>query len=307
MKLLESLKKRNCPICNSNDVSKVKYVQNIDESRLDNLAFSSRKTPEFMNLEMVQCPKCSLLYAPRVPNAALLDTAYNSTGYESNEEAIFAANTYAEYLQQNLGLLVDRESALEIGSGNGAFIKHLLNLKFKKIIGIEPSIEAVAAAPDSIKEYLRAEMFKPGNFKENEFSLITIFQTLEHIDEPGQFFTDAYRLLKPGGVLMVVSHNCEHWLMRLLGSKSPIIDIEHLQLFSPESLKYSLQIAGFKLTQISSLKNTYPLHYWVKLLPIPNKIKSSILESMKNGLLASVGGKTISANVGNMVAFAKKI
>ena len=39
---------------------------------------------------------------------------------------------------------------------------------------------------------------------------------------------------------MLVSHNYRHWLMRLLGARSPIIDIEHLQIFSPASLAVAL-------------------------------------------------------------------
>ncbi len=37
MKILESLKKRSCPICGSTDLSNVRFEQNIDESRLGKL------------------------------------------------------------------------------------------------------------------------------------------------------------------------------------------------------------------------------------------------------------------------------
>ena len=101
------------------------------------------------------------------------------------------------------------------------------------------------------------------------------------MDQPQQFFVDAFRLLKPGGILMIAAHNHRHWLMRLLGKKSPIIDIEHLQIFSPPSLQFALHQAGFQKTQIHALQNRYPLHYWVKLLPIPRSIKNPVLSFLK--------------------------
>ncbi|HLX52631.1 MAG TPA: class I SAM-dependent methyltransferase, partial [Aquella sp.] len=140
----------------------------------------------------------------------------------------------------------------------------------------------------------------------NSFSLITVFQTLEHVDDPAKLFSQAFDLLKPGGVLMVITHNYRHWLMRLLGRKSPIIDIEHLQLFSPASLRFTYEKNLFTNIKIQNLRNRYPLSYWFKLLPIPIVVKQPILKSMNNGLLSSIGSLPIGMNVGNIVAFGYK-
>jgi SAM-dependent methyltransferase len=306
MKLSNSLYKRSCPVCNSTDDTQIIFKKCLKESALNNLAFSSRKIPEFMNLTLVCCPACNLLYVPSVPTKTFLQTAYHATGYDSDEEACFAAETYATYLQSIISSLPDRRAALEIGAGNGAFLQKLLIAGFKEVIGVEPSIEAISAAPLHIKKCIHTGMFDVNDFPAGHFSLIAIFQTLEHIDQPAQFFRDAFALLKPGGVLITVAHNYRHWLMRLLGKKSPIIDIEHLQLFSPASLRYVLEKTEFQKIQIHSLYNTYPLHYWTKLLPIPKSLKHRLLNFFKKNRGQKIGSLKITASVGNMVAWAQK-
>jgi 2-polyprenyl-3-methyl-5-hydroxy-6-metoxy-1,4-benzoquinol methylase len=300
---------RSCPSCNSADHSQLIFKQNIDKSKLNAYSYASRKIPEFMNFNLVCCPSCDLLYVSEVFDLdANLDQAYNTAEYDSNEEAIYAAKTYAQALATKLSKLNICGAALEIGAGNGAFLAELLNLKFQKVIGVEPSISAANCASAEIKKIIRVEMFDAKNFEPESFDLVVICQTLEHLDDPLSFIESAHKLLKYGGMLMVVGHNYRHWLMRLLGARSPIIDIEHFQLFSPQSLEFILNKCNFSNIEIAPLKNGYPLHYWSKLLPIPLGLKKACLKFMKNNSLGrSVASRVIHASVGNMVAFARKI
>ena len=60
---------------------------------------------------------------------------------------------------------------------------------------------------------------------------------------------------------------------RLLKQRSPIFDVEHLQLFSPASLRYLLDDAGYEDIVIAPFSNRYPLDYWFKLAPMPTKLQ----------------------------------
>ena len=228
--------------------------------------------------------------------------------YDSNEEAIYAATTYAQALAMKVNELNICGAALEIGAGNGAFLTKLLDLKFQKVVGVEPSLSAANCASAEIKKMIRVEMFAAENFEPESFDLVVICQTLEHLEDPLSFIENAYKLLKSGGMLMVVGHNYRHWLMRLLGARSPIIDIEHFQLFSPQSLEFILNKCNFSNIEITPLKNAYPVHYWGKLLPLPLGLKNVCLNFMKkNSWGKAIANRVIQASVGNMVAFARKI
>ena len=76
--------------------------------------------------------------------------------------------------------------------------------------------------------------------------------------EPLALLASARALLKPGGLLMMVSHDYRHPLMRLLGARAPIIDIEHLQVFSRASLAFALERAGFARGAHRAVRESLP-------------------------------------------------
>ena len=293
---------RACPVCGNTDTTHEMFAEHIDPARLGALSYASRKEPEYMRLTMVVCPSCDLLYAPRVPPPEFLAHAYAEAGYDTDAEARHAADSYADALRGRLDTLPDRASALEIGAGNGAFLERLRALGFSELVGIEPSREAARSAPADLRPSIRIECFDPGSLPAAHFTLVIVNQTIEHVPAPLELLSAAHGLLKPGGLLMLVSHNYRHWLMRLLGARSPIIDIEHLQIFSPASLAASLGRAGFQNVDIRPFANEYPLHYWTRLLPLPQGLKGPLHGWLRRS--EAVGGLMLRASVGNMVAWA---
>jgi SAM-dependent methyltransferase len=300
--LLEGRHTRACPACGNTDDTHERYSEHIDPRRIDGMSYASRKDPEYMRLRMVVCPACDLLYAPRIPTAEFLRHAYADTGYDSDTEARYAAASYAEALRGRLSRLPNRSSALEIGSGNGALLSHLRAFEFDEVIGIEPSREAARSAPPEVRDLIRVETFDSTRWSAGHFSLIIANQLLEHTDDPFGLLVAAHGLLMPGGALMIVSHNYRHWLMRLLGARSPIIDIEHLQVFSARSLGLALHRAGFIAPEIQNFSNRYPVHYWTRLLPIPGFIKRPLHSRLRRG---ATGALMVRASVGNMFAWAQ--
>ena len=97
---------------------------------------------------------------------------------------------------------------------------------------------------------------------------------------------------------MVVVHNWRAPLNRLLGLRSPIIDVEHLQLFSPKALRELLQQAGFESIKLNPIRNAYPLRYWLRLTPLPASAKHWILSLLERFGLADY---SFAMNVGNML------
>jgi hypothetical protein len=96
---------------------------------------------------------------------------------------------------------------------------------------------------------------------------------------------------------MIVCHDRRAPLNRLLGMRSPIIDIEHLQLFSQASARSLLERAGFEGVEVRRIANRYPLHYWLKLAPLPRRLKGALVGGARRGSLRSL---SLSLPVGNL-------
>lgn len=277
MSLINALTGRCCPVCGGNpSVATLFLDRSIDESKLTLYSFASRKSPEFMSFRLVRCAICSTVYASEAPNADFLAGVYREASYDSAEEARSAAGSYADALAPYLDRLRRRGVALEVGAGTGAFLERLRYMDFGKVLGIEPSAAAIAAADPEVRPMIREGIFVGDEFPAGSVSLVCCFQTLEHVADPHALTVAAYRLLEPGGMIAVVSHDYTAPINQFLGRRSPIIDIEHLQLFAPKSLRHLLGEAGFSDIDIAPIANTYALRYWLRLLPVPLAAKHSL-------------------------------
>lgn len=280
---------RNCPLCDSgHEVAALFLEENIDRTRLTEFSFSSRKEPEYMNHRMVRCPTCDLVYVVRPPAEEKLAHAYHVAEYDSAEEANDAAKAYVQAMKPVLDRLQWRESVLEIGTGTGVFLEHLVSAGFTTLVGIEPSRAAIAAAPAHRRSWLREAMFAEGDFSPVSFDLICCFMTMEHVRDPRAISVAAMRLLRPGGAFVVVTHDYHSLVNRVLGRRSPIIDVEHMQLFSAASTRFLFEKSGFADVTVRRFVNSYPVRYWNRLLPLPQGIKqatSRVLAKSKLGNL----------------------
>ena len=270
------VQRENCPICGS--ALSVEFLKNsIQSEKISSLTFASRKKPEFMNYHLRKCVGCGLVYACEHPAENEIISSYEDAEFSSDNEADDAAKSYAllirRNLPKNLGLAID------VGSGNGALLPLLTEMGFRKVTGYEPSSAAYQNASKGIKDNMVHGIFDENSIPDNSADLIIVCMTLEHVLDPLRIVRNAFRKLAPGGRLFVADHNYDAFINRLLGKKSPIIDIEHLQLFSKNSLSVLLREGGFRVVRNEPYWNRYTLSYFLMLLPVGGKCRQ-LLETL---------------------------
>lgn len=299
---LGELKERSCPTCGSTDDRRIFAEERLDFDALDEHAFASRKRPEHMRLRLVECPDCDLAYASPVPSQEALARAYDEAAFDSAEEARYAAGSYAHELHDALAGLPDRRGALDIGTGEGAFLAELLRLGFTDVGGVEPSSAPIEVADPAVAGLIEHDVFRPDMRDPGSLSLVTCFQTIEHVPDPAALVRDAAALLKPGGMLVLVCHDRRATINRLLSMRSPIIDVEHMQLFSPRSVDELLRRGGLTDVGHRTIRNRYPIRYWARLLPLPSHPQAMLGRTLERGHL---GTRPLAFNVGNMLAWGR--
>ncbi|MDX3877390.1 class I SAM-dependent methyltransferase [Achromobacter denitrificans] len=296
---------RACPICGTPSSSaKIFQKENIDESRISGFSYASRKEPEYMCHELVQCPVCDLVYVSRPPAQEELANAYHVADYDSSEEATDAAQAYMLAMDSVLSQLKRRDSVLEIGSGTGVLLDMLRARGFSELVGVEPSSAAINAAPEHRRSWLREGIFREADFAPESFDLICCFMTMEHVQDPMATAQSAARLLRPGGAFVTVTHDYRSFVNRAMGKRSPIIDIEHMQLFSQASIRELMQRCGFGDISVKPFVNRYTLSYWMRLAPLPFGLKSSLKKATH---AVGLSKKKIGLNVGNTLAAGYRI
>jgi SAM-dependent methyltransferase len=294
------LQRRSCPVCAHSGPFAVFAEARLDPTRLSEYSYASRKVPELMHLRLVECGRCDLLFADAIPDEGELTAAYRSAAFDSREEAQWASRTYGGLVDRLVDRLPSREAALDIGTGEGSFLEELEKRGFRRPLGVEPSAAPLDAAASRIRANIRAEAFDPRSFAGERFSLVTCFQTLEHVPDPKQLVRGALSLLEPGGAFLSVCHDRRALSAALMGRRSPIFDIEHLQLFSRASGGMLLAEAGLERVECHPLVNHYPLRYWMKLLPIPAAPKLRLLDLLAG---SGLGRLPLPLPAGNLVLF----
>jgi len=292
-------KSRKCPVCfDSNKNSIIFQKENIDKKKITSFTYASRKNPEFMCHEMVRCLNCDLVYVTTPPNKLKLSEAYHTADYDSSEEAFDAAETYINHMGDVISKLNLNSKVLEIGSGSGDFLYNLKKKGLTNLTGIEPSISAINCAHSEIKNHLKEGIFQVDHFQEASYDLVCCFMTLEHVYDPREISEAANKILKKGGYFVIVIHNYRSLVNKILGKKSPIIDIEHMQLFSKKSIRSLLNKTNYREIHIKTVSNRYSINYWIRLLPISNLMKKIIIKLLN---IFRLNNFKVKINVGNII------
>lgn len=202
-------------------------------------------------LPVVRCRKCGLVYVnPRPAPESAKDRyteAYFKTEYVPSIPLGQHGEGSLDYHHERLVPMRPYKRAgriLDVGCATGFFLAGAREDGWTPY-GVEISPYAIEYGQRELgMENLSTSL---NGFTEGFFDAITLWETVEHLDDPLGCLQQVYPLLRPGGVLAVSTPNLDSLCYRLIGGKWwPIMPFEHLYYFTPRTLKKMLSRAGFK-------------------------------------------------------------
>lgn len=147
---------------------------------------------------------------------------------------------------------------LDVGCGDGSFLE---TCNIKPCAGLDTSVNAVMAAKSrGINAVLGSLNENP--FKENSFSVITMFHFLEHVSPVMAYLDAARKLLADYGELIIQVPNADSWQAQLLKRRWAGYEVpRHLINYSTDTLCHVLHDSGFRVVRKThfSLRDNGPM------------------------------------------------
>jgi SAM-dependent methyltransferase len=231
----------------------------IDNFRISQLPLYWRLTPSSTSPEIVKkyLPfefgidiDCGLIIQKRSQELlSSLEVIYQqeyNIGYlqDTNNIARPYGEDFVNFLYKAINENKSINNILEIGCGGCVILEILQNSGFT-VTGIDSS---PFAKSEGIKRNIQVHTdFFPSPLLKEKFDLIYHVDVLEHIDDYINFLKHQYDHLKPNGLIVVNVPDASSSIE--LGDIS-IAMHQHLNYFTPSSLKFVLEKSGFKVESI---------------------------------------------------------
>lgn len=144
-----------------------------------------------------------------------------------------------------------------------------------------------------VNDVLHDDTFAP-----ETFDAITAFQVFEHLPDPEREVKRLIKALKPGGALLIEVPNIDNLLCKILGPRHRHFVADHLNFFSPATLKRLMEKCGLQVVSVqfpSRLMSIEHLIDWItRLTPIAKPLE-------RFGKNPKIGTHMVSVNLHDII------
>ncbi len=146
---------------------------------------------------------------------------------------------------------------LDVGCGGGEFLVFMQGLGWQ-VEGVDFDVEAARNA-SSKGVHVHVGSLEAQKFAAGTFDAVTMSHFIEHVHHPRQLIKECWRILKPGGRLVMVTPNTGSFGHRLYRDKWMHLDPpRHLHLFNMNTLRGLAESARFSSIEVfTSIRDAY--------------------------------------------------
>lgn len=275
----------HCNICNSTN------YKTIGKPRIN----QSFPRAEINNYQIVRCKSCGFYYIlPAIDLTesewtGLYEQDYFGDSMKTKWQINLNQRENEDRLRQIISSLkTDKGAFLDMGCGEGYMLKHAADNGFQPY-GCDIAMNLRPEFAGQFK-FTKGNIFEAA-FPNEFFSVIYMDSVMEHVPDPTAVLKEFYRILKPGGVIMIIVPN-EDSLMNTLtcwgytltlnrkkyGKIKPFVTPYHINGFSKRSLKALIERNNLEPLRIKGFGGNYRCWkssaafsraWWINLLLYP--------------------------------------
>jgi len=250
-----------CNLCECDEARVVHESTAISED-IDSISCACTNVGHGDYFRVLKCARCGLHYCSPRPTFAYLQELYSEVNdIRYSEELDSRVIMFGRNLK-NLEKHKRNGSILDIGCSVGVFL-HLAKKSGWRVMGIEPSKRCVESGR---KLFNLVDSITVGSYHDiarlnQKFDAVTMWDVLEHLDDPMKALVNCREVMKDDGVLGLSTVNIGSKYARLLGKRWPWLMKMHIYYFDRNTIKQYLNKVGFELLEMKTYIHTVSFDY----------------------------------------------
>lgn len=244
-----------CPLCGADDATPVLEAADPLPPPGDGLVFA-----------VVRCACCGLTYTNPRPNERTIARFYPADYAPHRRPAkmrqarpprVLWGRLFGRPCGERRGALPwpTPGRLLDFGCGAGSFLKTMADQGWA-VTGLDAAVGAVEEVRAQHGLAALVGTLPHPDLRPGSFDVVTMWHSLEHVHRPLELLREAFRLLVPGGKLIVAAPNIDSVPYRVFGRSWFGLDVpRHLTHFTPATLTAMLHAAGFRPDPVRHLRH----------------------------------------------------
>jgi ubiquinone/menaquinone biosynthesis C-methylase UbiE len=217
--------------------------------------------PDFRSSQIVLCDVCGFMWTDPMPSEDELARIYESEYSQGrnrqpsdtyHRQAGWRAEAQKAFILEHGGVSLSQSRILDIGCSSGSLLR-LFSDMTENLVGVEPDVAMAEAARARLPAgaEIVVDIFRPEQYPDQSFDLVTASHVLEHVPDPINFLSEMLRITRPNGAVFIEVPQDTPRTVRDL-TRTDHRGALHLLYFQVETLRQASLKAGGKAAKISS-------------------------------------------------------
>ena len=259
-----------CNLCSGTDFTVV--FPRLEEGNVELSEKYRSSSHDVCTDQIVSCKRCNLVFINPQPSPAIIHDGYAGARDDAYmAQAAGRIRAFRKIAARVARIAPGGRRLLDVGAAAGFFLLAAREAGFV-VEGIELSHWMSETARRDFDLTIHTEPLTAGSFPDASFDVVTLFDVLEHVEDPAATVRCVHDILASGGLFVLSYPDFGSVFAKLLGRRWWFLLSVHLFYFTRTTIRRLLETHGFEILSLARYYPTLQLGYLCQRLEVYTKL-----------------------------------